>query len=179
MGVLCDVAQTRRAIKGATLTMKKSKIYLASDHAGFEMKNNLRDFLVSEGYMVEDCGAYQLRNDDDYPEILGPAMHALASDVRAGMLAKGIILGGSGQGEAMLANKFRDIRAAVYYGGDEKIITLSREHNDANVLSLGARFLTNEKARAAVLLWLQREFSDEKRHVRRIAEMRDVRRMDP
>lgn len=154
------------------------KIYLATDHAGFGMKEQLHNFLIAENHHVEDCGAYTLNNEDDYPEILAPAIHALAEDIARGEDTKGIILGGSGQGEAMLANMFPLIRATVYYGGSKDIITLSREHNDANVLSLGARFLSLDEAQTAVLLWLNTKFSGDARHVRRITEMQKIRTMN-
>lgn len=154
------------------------KIYLATDHAGFEMKEMLHSFLLAEGYEVEDCGAYTMNNNDDYPEVLSPAIHALAEDIARGKDVRGIILGGSGQGEAMLANMFPLVRATVYYGGSKDIITLSREHNNANVLSLGARFLDIEAAKTAVLLWLNTKFSGDDRHKRRIAEMQKIRTMN-
>ena len=154
------------------------KIYLATDHAGFEMKELLLEFLVGEGHEVEDCGAYTLNNNDDYPEILSPAIYALAEDLARGEDAKGIILGGSGQGEAMLANMFPLVRATAYYGGEKEIIILSRRHNNANVLSLGARFIDIEEAKTAILLWLNTEFSEDERHKRRIAEMQKIRTMN-
>ncbi len=144
------------------------KIYFASDHAGFEMKNELLEFVKRLGFEVEDCGAYELNPDDDYPEFVKKAAQAVSDKPEE---AKAIVLGGSGQGEDMVADKFSGVRSAVYYGGNLEIIKLSREHNDANVLSLGARFLTLDEAKEAVKLWLETEFSGEERHKRRIDEI--------
>lgn len=144
------------------------KVYFATDHAGFELKEFLvkyvRDVLMHE---VIDLGAETLNPDDDYPVFIKKVAEAVSKDSES----RGIILGGSGQGEAIVANKFNGIRAVVYYGGSEKIITLSREHNDANILSLGARFMDIDIAKKAVSLWLSTEFQNEARHVRRISQI--------
>jgi ribose 5-phosphate isomerase B len=141
------------------------RVLFATDHAGFELKEALVAYVRDElGYEVEDMGAHAFDTEDDYPNLIAPAAKKVAEggpDVRA------VILGGSGQGEAMAANRFPGVRAAVFYGGPREIITLSREHNDANVLSLGARFLGVEDAKAAVAAWLQAPASGEERHVRR------------
>lgn len=144
------------------------KIYFASDHAGFEMKNELIGFVKGLGYETEDCGAFELNPNDDYPEFVKKAAQAVSLAPEA---SRAIVLGGSGQGEDMVADKFSNVRSAVYYGGNLEIIKLSREHNDANVLSLGARFLSDEEAKEAVKLWLETPFSEEERHERRINEI--------
>jgi ribose 5-phosphate isomerase B len=147
------------------------KIYFASDHAGFEMKNSLIEFVKELGFEAEDCGAYELNPNDDYPEFVKKAAQAV-SEATDG--SRGIVLGGSGQGEAMCANKFKGVRAVEYYApsrGAVNIIEDSRSHNDSNVLSLGARFLSLDEAKEAVRLWLTTEFSGEERHVRRINEI--------
>lgn len=144
------------------------KIYFASDHAGFEMKNELLEFVKELGYEVEDCGAFTLDPNDDYPEFIKKAAQAVSENPKN---TKAIILGGSGQGEDMVADKFPGVRSAEYYGGNLEIIKLSREHNDANVLSLGARFLSNEEAKEAVKIWLTTPFSEEERHKRRIGQI--------
>ena len=151
------------------------KIYFASDHAGFELKNTLVEFVKNElSCEVVDCGATTLEPDDDYPSLIAKAARALSLDVASKIESRAIVLGGSGTGEAIVANKFAGVRAALYYGGNEEIIRLSREHNDANALSLGARFLSLDDAKSAVRLWLATPFSNDPRHVRRIAEIESV-----
>ena len=155
------------------------KIYFASDHAGFETKNALVEYVRSLGYEVEDCGAHTFDKEDDYPAIIASAAQKLSEDVRRGMDSRAIVAGASGQGEAMVANRFRGVRCALYYGdpGIEQvdvdgkkldILSSTREHNDANALSLGLRFLTLEQAKDAVKAWLAAAFPGEERHVRRI-----------
>jgi ribose 5-phosphate isomerase B len=143
------------------------KIFLASDHAGFELKEALAPFLHEHGFVVEDLGPSSFDPEDDYPDYLMMLGRHVA-DERG---SKGIGIGGSGQGEAMAANRVKGARAAVFYGGPDEIIKLSREHNDANILSLGARFLSQEEAKKAVLLWLNTPFSNDERHERRIKKL--------
>lgn len=144
------------------------KIYLASDHAGFELKEQIKGWLLEWDCEFEDMGAKEHNESDDYPDLIRPAAKEVAHDPEN---AKAIILGGSGQGEAMVANRYKGVRAAVYYGGNEDIIKLSREHNDANVLSLGARFLKEGEAKSVIKLWLDTPFSKEERHKRRINKL--------
>jgi ribose 5-phosphate isomerase B len=139
-------------------------IYIGSDHAGYQLKESLKPFLMDIGYEVEDMGADVLDKTDDYPDFIKPVAKAVSENT--GSL--GIILGGSGQGEAMQANRFKGVRAAVYYGDNLEIIKLSKEHNNANILSLGARFMDEEKAKEAVKIWLETSFSGEEKHKRRI-----------
>jgi len=143
------------------------KIFLASDHAGFELKEALLPFLREHGYEPEDLGPFTNDPNDDYPDTVLPV--GLRVIEQKG--AMGIVIGGSGQGEAMAVNRLHGVRAAVFYGGDKEIVVLSRQHNDANVLSLGARFINQETAKEIVLLWLQTEFSKEERHTRRIQKL--------
>ena len=144
-------------------------IYFATDHAGFELKEKLVPFVrVVLKYEVVDCGAYELNSEDDYPEFIKKAAEAVSQNPHE---VKAIILGGSGEGEAMVANKFPNVRATEYYGGNMEIIKLGREHNDANILSLGARFVTEQEAMEAVTLWLSTPFSEEERHKRRIEQI--------
>ena len=140
------------------------KIYLGTDHAGFELKEAVKKFLAEKEFEVEDKGALAYRAEDDYPDFIRPVAEAVAGDPKN---SRGIIFGASGQGEAICANRIKGVRAAVFYGGSIKIPELSREHNDANILSLGARFLTEEDAKLAVDVWLRTPFADG-RHKRRI-----------
>jgi len=144
------------------------KIYFASDHAGFEMKNQLVEYVKELGYETGDCGAYELNPNDDYPEFVKKAAQAV-SEATDG--SRAIVLGGSGQGEDMVADKFPNVRSAEYYGGNLEVVKLSREHNNANVLSLGARFLSLDEAKEAVKLWLETPFNGEERHRRRIEQI--------
>ncbi len=144
------------------------KIFFASDHAGFKLKETLVEFVKTLGFEAVDLGPKEFKEGDDYPlevEKVGVEVFKDAEN------SKGIILGGSGQGEAIVANRFPNVRAVVYYGGNKEIIKLSREHNDSNVLSLGARFISEEEAKEAVELWLKTEFSEESRHIRRLREI--------
>ncbi len=144
------------------------KIYIGTDHAGYDLKEKLKQFLVKDlGHDVTDFGAESFDESDDYSDFIVPVAKAVATD--DGSL--GIVLGGSGQGEAMSANRTQGVRAAVYYGGPKEIVTLSREHNDANVLSLGARFISESEMKEIVRLWLETEFSENERHQRRIDKL--------
>ncbi|MBI5798720.1 MAG: RpiB/LacA/LacB family sugar-phosphate isomerase [Candidatus Yonathbacteria bacterium] len=143
------------------------RIYIGTDHAGFELKEALLPFLRAHGHDVEDMGAHKLEALDDYPDFISPVAEAVAQNPDS----RGIILGGSGQGEAMCANRVKGARAAVYYGGPFDVAVLSREHNDANILSLGARFVEEEEAREVVRVWLETPFSGDERHARRIAKL--------
>src|SRR3989344_9219656 len=111
------------------------KIFIATDHRGYALKEKIKEWLLEWSCEFEDLGANELNPDDDYPDFISLAAEAVSKDLEN---SRGIVLGGSGQGEAILANKYKGIRAVVYYGGPEDIITLSREHNNANILSLGA-----------------------------------------
>lgn len=147
------------------------KIFLASDHAGFALKETIKEYLGELSYEAEDLGAAMENPDDDYPEIISLAAEKISENPNDN---KAIILGGSGQGEAMVANRFQGVRATVFYGGPLDIITLSREHNDANILSFGARFVTESEAKEATKLWLETEFGGEERHVRRIKQIENI-----
>ncbi|MDO8231706.1 MAG: RpiB/LacA/LacB family sugar-phosphate isomerase [bacterium] len=172
-------------------------IFIASDHAGFALKGVLVEYVRGLGYEIEDLGAASFNADDDYPDFVTPLAKRIASE--SGSL--GIIIGGSGQGEAMCANRVPGIRAAVFYviaastamvsnpaassasaevaddsapGAKSadiyEIVRLARQHNNANVLSIGARFVADEVAREAVRIFLETTFSEAPRHIRRITK---------
>ena len=142
------------------------KIYIAADHAGFNLKNYLKKQLLADGYDIEDCGAFDFDPLDDYPDFIIPAAEKVANQSNS----RGIIIGGSGQGEAMAANRIQGVRAAVYYDGPIDIVKLSRLHNNANMLSLGARFLSVERATEILNIWLAEKFEGE-RHENRINKL--------
>jgi ribose 5-phosphate isomerase B len=150
------------------------KIYIGSDHAGYELKEKLKKYLSELSYEVEDKGAFELNNEDDYPDFIKPVAEAVASENES----FGIILGGTGEGEEMVANKIEGIRAAEYYGGNLEIIKLARLHNNANILSLGARFVKEDEAKEAVKTFLETKFSGDERHIRRINKIEPVE-IDP
>lgn len=160
------------------------KVFIAADHTGFILKRILVEYLRDAlMYEVEDLGASTLDGDDDYPDYVTPCAKKVASTEGA----LGIVIGGSGQGEAIAANRVPGIRAALYYGQAHAIgaidaagapaldgydiVRLSREHNDANILSLAARFLTEDDAKEAARIFLESPFTGEERHARRIKKL--------
>ena len=143
------------------------QIFFGGDHAGFQLKAELISLVEGLGFTPHDCGPFELDPNDDYPDFVLP----VAQKVAATPDSRGVIIGGSGEGEAVVANRIKGVRAAVYYGGPKEIIRLSRQHNNANILSLGARFLINEEAKSALRLWLETDFSADPRHVRRIGKI--------
>lgn len=159
------------------------KIALATDHAGFEPLKTLQAYVESLGHECQNFGPKEFTPDDDYPAFIRPAAQAVSS----GQCERGIILGGSGQGEAMTANRVKGVRCALFYGpvvplrvvdaeGHEgrdpyEIIRLSRQHNDANMLSLAARFVSLEDMKFVIKLWLETPFSGVERHARRIKKI--------
>ena len=144
------------------------KIYLASDHAGFHLKEKVKIFLERLNYEIEDLGALSFNEEDDYPKIIVTAAKKVAKDKRS----KGVVFGKSGAGEAIVANKVKGIRAVI--GFSRENVELSREHNDCNVLSLGAQFTDEHKAFLLTRAFLETEFSKEERHKRRIEEIKEI-----
>jgi len=161
------------------------QVYFASDHAGFELKNALVEYVRTLGHTVEDCGPEGFDADDDYPELIARAVRKLSADAKIGHESRAIVIGASGQGEAIVANRFKGVRCALYYGpagrnqtdmgGKEfDILASTREHNNANALSLGARFITIDEAKEVVKKWLEISFSGEERHARRVRQIDEV-----
>jgi ribose 5-phosphate isomerase B len=141
-----------------------TRVFLGTDHAGYELKEHLKAVLTSDGHDVVDCGALAYDADDDYPSFcIDAAQRAMAQR------GYGIVLGGSGNGEQMAANKVPGVRAALCWSPE--LARLAREHNDANVCSLPARFLSQEEAVEVVRTFLATGFTGEERHVRRIGEI--------
>lgn len=143
------------------------KIYFASDHAGFELKKGLVDFVTNLGFEVVDLGPEMYDENDDYPDTISKAGEMISKNSED----RAIVLGGSGQGEAIVCNRYPNVRAVVYYGGPMEIITLSRAHNDANVLSIGARFVDQKEIGEVVKTWLLAQFSNGENHMRRIRKI--------
>ncbi len=141
------------------------KIFLSSDHAGFDLKQKLIPYINKIGHEAVDKGPFEFNGEDDYPDFIVPVAKEVSANPNK---VRAIVLGGSGQGEAIVANRYPGVRAVVYYGGSLEIIRLSRDHNDSNVLSLGSRFLNQELAEQAIKLWLDTSFSGQDRHTRRI-----------
>jgi len=155
------------------------KIYIGSDHAGFGLKEILVPFLKNKDYEVVDKGAYEYNEGDDYPDFVIPVAEEVSKNPDE---VRGVIFGATGEGEAIAANKFPHVRAAVFYGDSEvvvddeaNIIVRSREHNNSNILSLGARYLTEAKMLEAVTLWLDTPYSGDERHVRRLAKIDQIK----
>ena len=159
------------------------KIAVTTDHAGYEALKELKDWLSTQGHEVVDYGPTEYDSADDYPDYMFPAAEAVAN----GECEAGVILGGSGQGEAMAANRIPGVRCAVFYTpaiaketidaegnrSDDpyEILRLSRQHNHANVLSLSSRFLNQAEMQQAISVWLETPYSEDERHIRRVRKL--------
>ncbi|MDP3244472.1 MAG: RpiB/LacA/LacB family sugar-phosphate isomerase [bacterium] len=173
--------------------MTQKTIYIAGDHAAFELKEKIKKYLATRGYKIKDFGPSKYDPTDDYPDFVIPAARAVAASAveevgsrvapqNAGRAETrpqraaptpiyGIVLGGSGIGECMAANKIKGIRAALVY--DQYTAKMSREHNNANILCLGARTVTKNFSLVKKILniWLTTPFSNEPRHIRRLKKI--------
>lgn len=162
------------------------KVYLATDHTGLEIKNKIIEYLKELGYEPEDCGAFEYDKNDDYPDLISKAAKKVSGDPEN----FGIVFGGSGQGEQIVANKFKGVRCALFYApalpaqaidieGNKsqdqyEMLKLTRAHNNSNMLSLGIRFLTEEQIKTAVKIFLESPFPAEERHARRVEKIKNL-----
>lgn len=160
-----------------------NNIYIASDHTGFELKKELIEYIDSLGFKAVDKGPFLYDAEDDYPDFIRPCAEAVAGE--AGSF--GVILGGSGQGEAICANRVQGVRAAVFYGGvlakgavdmegnmstdPYEIVKLAREHNNANIISFGTRFMTKDEMKESIKIFTEIKFKGVERHARRINKL--------
>lgn len=159
------------------------KIALATDHTGYEQLKDLQAYLESIGHECQNFGPTSLNINDDYPDFIFKAAQAVAS----GEFERGIVLGGDGQGEAMAANRLKGVRCGVFYGpavvgriidangrvssSPYEIVKLIREHNNSNMLSIGARFVSVMDMKLVAKLWIDTPFTEQPRHVRRIDKL--------
>ncbi|HWB39409.1 MAG TPA: RpiB/LacA/LacB family sugar-phosphate isomerase [Candidatus Saccharimonadales bacterium] len=165
------------------------KIAVTTDHTGLayaDAFDQFKAYIVELGHEVVDFGPKELDMDDDYPDFMFPAAHAVAN----GECEAGIIMGGSGQGEAMAVNRVKGVRCTVFYApalakqpidaegnmSDDpyEILKLSRQHNHANMLSLSSRFLTVDEMKQAIKIWLETPYSDVERHARRVRKLDEM-----
>lgn len=163
------------------------KVYLATDHTGYTLKEKVKQILIEKNFVVEDCGAYAYDADDDYPDFIAKAAIAVGKDP---VNSRGIIFGGSGQGEAIVANKIKNVRCALFYTpaipvhainiegiqstDPFEMIKLTREHNNANMLSIGVRFVKDEDVFNIITMWLQTPDATAERHLRRIEKIKQI-----
>lgn len=138
------------------------KIYLATDHGGFELKEQIKNYLIEKGIDAQDCGNFKKEEGDDYPDWISKAAEKVSND----QSALGIVFGRSGAGECIVANKFKGVRAVVAF--DNENVRLAREKNNANVLCIGADFVSLDQAKEFADTFVNTPFSNEERHIRRI-----------
>lgn len=150
------------------------KIAIASDHAGFELKKYFISLLEELGLEIIDFGPLLYDENDDYPDYIKSVGEYISKNHNSEEY-RGIVIGGSGQGENICVNRFENVRSALVYGNDfdlnQNIIKLSREHNDANVISFAARFIEEKEAGELLKIWLSEKFSNDERHIRRISKI--------
>ena len=147
------------------------RVHLGSDHAGLELKEHLLNWLADNGFEAVDHGPFVYDALDDYPVFCLRAAEAVAADRQDGEESLGVVVGGSGNGEAIAANKVKGVRCALVWS--EETATLAREHNDANVVSVGGRMHTVEDMTRFVEVFLDTAYSGEERHTRRIGMLTD------
>jgi len=150
------------------------RVHVGSDHAGLELKDHLLNWLVEHSYEVVDHGPFVHDALDDYPVFCLRAAEGVAAERTEGLDSVGVVIGGSGNGEQIAANKVTGIRAALVWS--EETAVLAREHNDANVVSVGGRMHTVEEMTRFIEVFLDTPFSDDERHVRRIGMLASYER---
>lgn len=146
---------------------KKEKIIIGADHAGFKLKEEIKKFLSELNYVAVDLGVHSDENSSDYPK----TALKVAQEV-AGEKARGILICGTGIGEAIVANKVMGVRAANCF--NEYTAKMSREHNDSNILCIGARILDTGQAKNITKIWLESKFDSQSRHGRRVKQIKDI-----
>ncbi|MDO8594902.1 MAG: RpiB/LacA/LacB family sugar-phosphate isomerase [bacterium] len=151
------------------------KLYFAGDHAGFEMKQKLMEFVRGLGHEIEDLGPLEPKAGDDYPDYVIPLARQVVKGETGergekGGEVRGIVVAGSGQGEIIAMNRIKGARAALMCPGPQMIplIIASRDHNDSNIFAIGARFCTLDEAKKGITVWLETPFSNAERHIRRL-----------
>lgn len=145
------------------------RVHLGSDHAGLELKDHLLDWLVQQGHEVVDHGPFVYDALDDYPVFCLRAAEAVAAEQAEGLDSLGVVIGGSGNGEQIAANKVKGIRSALVWS--EETAVLAREHNDANVIAVGGRMHSLDEMTRFIEIFLATEFPGDERHVRRIGQL--------
>ena len=138
-------------------------IYLGCDHAGFDFKEKVKNYLIKKKFDVVDFGTYTYNEYDDYPDFLHPVAQALSQNPQE----RAIIFGGSGMGESILLNKYNGIRCGVWYGGDKSIIANYREHDDINAIAIASRYV-NEDILYDIDVFLSTDFIKEEKYIRRL-----------
>lgn len=147
------------------------RIHIGTDHAGLEFKNVIIEHLTKSGHEVTDHGAYDFDPNDDYPAFCIATAEAVRQDQADGTDSLGIVFGGSGNGEQIAANKVRGIRAALVW--NESTARLARQHNDANIISIGARQHDADEALNLIDIFINEPFSGDERHIRRISQIKE------
>ena len=145
------------------------RIHIATDHAGLEFKNTLAEHLRANGHEVIDHGAYEYNPLDDYPGFVIAAAEGVVNDQSSNTEALGVVFGGSGNGEQIAANKVKGVRAALVW--NESTARLARQHNNANVMSIGARQHSEEEVLHFIDVFVAEPFTEDERHVRRIRQI--------
>lgn len=148
-------------------------IYLAADHRGFELKENIKKHLLDSGFETEDIGAFEYNKDDDYPDFASSASLKVSENPASN---KAIIICGSGHGVDIVANKFKAVRAALCF--NQQVAKQSREHENSNILVLASDWISSEEAKEIARIWLDTPFTGEERNVRRLNKIREIEKQN-